>query len=162
MDRIKLSDECWLAAALLQREQPNRESFRPTEIRRRIEQEHLSSHLRAGIPAHLSQHLVANRPPDTGRYRMLYRKVDGTLRLFRMGDDYHPERHGKIRPEPAEVPSRYRDLIRWYDEEYNRPGAHPDPLLEARGLGKEMWRRVDADSYVNELRTGWNEAAQER
>lgn len=93
---------------------------------------------------------------------MLYRKVDGTLRLFRMGDDYHPERHGKIRPEPAEVPPRYRDLIRWYDEEYNRPGAHPDPLLEARGLGKEMWRRVDADSYVNELRTGWNQAAQER
>jgi hypothetical protein len=155
MSEILLSDECWVALALLQRENPERESFKPTEIRKRIAREKLHSELRAGIPAHLSQHLVANKEPVSGRYRMLYRKGDGTLRLFRPGDDFHPERKGKTRPDPDELPPRYRDLVRWYEEEYSHSSRSVDPVLAMRGFGKEIWSTVDSDKYVDELRSGW-------
>lgn len=39
-----------------------------------------------------------------------------------------------------------------------REGARstdPDPILALRGLGKEIWKGVDPDKYVEELREGW-------
>jgi predicted CopG family antitoxin len=34
-------------------------------------------------------------------------------------------------------------------------GAEEDPILALRGLGKEIWKGVDPDEYVAQLREGW-------
>ena len=86
---------------------------------------------------------------------MLYKTGEGAIRLFRQGDDFHPERKGKIRPQPEELPAKYRDLVRWYDEEYSPRNPQSDPVLAMSGAGKQMWRSVDADDYVNALRSNW-------
>ncbi len=31
-----------------------------------------------------------------------------------------------------------------------------DPILQMRGLGKEIWADTDADEYVRSLRANWN------
>lgn len=31
-----------------------------------------------------------------------------------------------------------------------------DPMLQMRGLGKELWADTDADEYVRSLRADWN------
>lgn len=35
--------------------------------------------------------------------------------------------------------------------------ARPPSLLALRGLGAELWKGVDAQEYVNELRREWDE-----
>ena len=52
-----------------------------------------------------------------------------------------------------------RSLQRRYAERASgseRPplGRSPDPILHLRGLGKVVWRGVDPDTYVEELRRG--------
>ena len=62
-------------------------------------------------------HCVANRPPNPGRYRMLYETTEGRRRLYRKGDLYHPGRESsKITPEPEELPAGYAELLEWYRE----------------------------------------------
>ncbi len=36
-----------------------------------------------------------------------------------------------------------------------------DPVLQMRGLGKEIWSDTTADEYVAELRSGWDEEDRE-
>lgn len=35
------------------------------------------------------------------------------------------------------------------------PKGEEDPILALRGLGKEVWKGVDPDEYVEKLREGW-------
>jgi hypothetical protein len=30
-----------------------------------------------------------------------------------------------------------------------------DPVLQMRGVGKEIWADIGSDAFVNSLRTGW-------
>jgi hypothetical protein len=156
---IKVADECWVAVALLTREHPEKTSFSSGEILKRIAQEHIHATGRPGLQAHIHQHIVANRPPSTARYRMTYRLDDGTFRLYRPGDDCHPDRSGKTHPLRSELPPGYHALLDWYEDIYCR-GEKPvsleeDPILSLRGLGKELWLNVDPDTWVNDLRSGW-------
>ena len=155
---IKVADELWVATALLHREHPGREGFTPDEITRRVDQEAIHGRLRPGIHQHAVQHSVANRPPNPGRYRMLY--ASGKLRrLFRPGDTYHPDRTGsKTAPTREALPAEYQYLLDWYASEYVRSvvaEGKPDPILKLRGLGKDIWSGEDADLYVRHLREGW-------
>lgn len=158
---IKVADECWVALALLTREHSERSSFSSGEILARIRQEHIHPAWRPGIQAHIHQHNVANRPPSTALYRMMYRLDDGTYRLYRPGDDYHTDRSGKTHPVRSELPAAYHALLDWYEDVYCRGQkpvqAEKDPILSLRGLGKEIWRDVDADAWVDELRSGWGD-----
>ncbi len=157
-DRIKLADEVWVATALLHREQPGREAFTPQEIRDRAEQEAAGTPLRPGFYPHVSQHCVANRAPNPGRYRMLYATGQGR-RLFRPGDPYDRRREGgKTVPRREDLPARYHYLLDWYHAEYAPAGRGPetpDPILGLRGLGKEIWAGEEPDAYVRRLREGW-------
>jgi hypothetical protein len=36
-----------------------------------------------------------------------------------------------------------------------------DPILQMRGVGKEIWADVDADEYVRSLRANWYGAARD-
>lgn len=155
---VKVADEVWIATALLHKQQPHRDDFTIEEIVDRAREERLTPSLRPGVRVHATQHAVANRPPNPGRYRMLFATGRSTRRLFRPGDPSHPARDGaKIMPEPEEVPSEYRHLLDWYSDVYSRKSTHPknDPLLALRGSGKKLWADEHADAYVRRLREGW-------
>ena len=156
---IKVADEVWIAAALLHREQPDQRDFGIDEIVSRVKVEGIARPLRPGVYVHVVQHCVANRPPNPGRYRMLFETSPGRRRLFRKGDPYDPGREGsKVIPNQQDVPSGYGDLLSWYDDWCARamqsaPAA--DPLLSLKGSGKELWAKEHADEFVARLREGW-------
>ncbi len=157
--KIKVADEVWIATALLHREHPEALDFLIEEIVDRARREGLHEPLRPGVYVHAVLHCVANRPPNPGRYRLLYETTEGRRRLYRIGDPYHPDREGsKTTPDPEDVPAEYAELLKWY-REWNAAArqdlAETDPLLQSRGSGKHIWADEHADEYVNRLRDGW-------
>jgi len=157
--KIRLADEVFIATALLHREHPEREDFTIDEILNRVEKENLFGEVRPGIQAHIYSHCVANRPPQPGLHRMLYATGTGTRRLALASDDFHAERHGKIFPEPDEVPPEYHELIDWAKRRYGQSGTSGgrwlEGIMQMRGLGRELWKGEDPDEYVRQLREGW-------
>jgi hypothetical protein len=156
--QIRVADEVWISAALLQREHPNRKDFSIEEILERVTQE-AKKLPRPGVYVHIVQHCVANRPPSPGRYRMLYETAPGRRRLFRTGDNYDRAREGsKTVPEREEIPPKYLPLLDWY-RNWNRVDVKElienDPLLALYGDGKDLWADEGADDYVRRLRKGW-------
>jgi len=156
---LKVADEVFIATALLHRENAGRADFTIGEIVARAQRENLFGTLRPGVRVHASLQCVANRPPNPGRYRMLYATGDRTRRLLRSGDEVHPQRTGKIWPEPEDVPPRYRELIEWAQRQYGKGSPSQTPwlagILQMRGLGKSLWRGEDPDEYVRKLRENW-------
>jgi hypothetical protein len=156
---LKVADEVWIAAALLHRERPDSGDFAIEEIVQRVQQENLYGSLRAGVYVHVVQHCVANRPPNPGRYRILYETTEGRRRLFRKGDAEHPgRRDAKSTPAGSDLPLGYKGLLTWYEswcvESANR-AVGSDPLLSLVGSGRELWAEEHADEYVDRLRAGW-------
>lgn len=157
--QLKVADEAWIAAGLLHREQPGEDDFTVEQIVQRAKREAITPSLRPGVYVHVLQHCVANRPPNSGRYRMLFETSPGRRRLFRKGDSYHPEREaGKVAPRREDLPRGYEDLLRWY-EGWSAAGAaqaaQSDPLLALRGSGQHLWAAEHSDDYVRRLREGW-------
>lgn len=157
--RTKVADEVWIVAALLQRDCPERGDFSIEEIIECARKEAGSEPLRPGVYVHIVQHCVANRPPNPGRYRMLYETAPGRRRLFRIGDSYDPAREGaKTTPKREDIPSQYANLLDWY-RDWNQDTAEDriknDPLLALRGSGKHIWADEHADEYIRRLREGW-------
>lgn len=157
--KVKVADEVWIAAALLHRENPGRADFSIDEIVARATKESLAPTNRPGVYVHVVQHCVANRPPNPGRYRMLFESAPGRRRLFRKGDSYHPAREdAKITPNAEDIPSAYRLLLNWYHDwasEASRSTSKNDPLLALAGSGARLWSNERPDEYVRRLREGW-------
>jgi hypothetical protein len=156
---IKVADEVWIVTALLHRDHPEKADFAVEEIIDRARREGLSKNFRKGIYVHAIQHCVANRAPNSGRYRMLVETAPGRRRLFRTGDSYDPAREGsKIVPEREDIPVRYVSLLDWY-RDWSRDDVEEriknDPLLALYGDGKDLWADERADDYVRRLREGW-------
>ena len=155
MTGVKVADATWIAAALLHREQPEKEGFTAQQIADRSEE--IYGNLRQSVYTHANTHCVANRPPNPGGYRMLYETSSGLRRLYRETDDAHPNRHGKILPRREDIPEQYRYLLDWYETEYASP--HQSGWLagihQMIGAGKTIFAGVDADEYVRSLREGW-------
>jgi hypothetical protein len=52
---------------------------------------------------------------------MLYKMGRGQNRLFRHGDDYHPDRADyPYKPSRTGLPTRYHDLLEWYENSYEQ------------------------------------------
>jgi hypothetical protein len=157
--KIKVADEVWIAAALLHREQRQREDFSIEEIVSRAAAEGISGVNRPGVYVHVVQHCVANRPPNPGRYRMLFETSSGRRRLFRKGDSYHADREGsKVTPNPQDISPEYEGLLDWYRDwstEAADSRSATDPLLALAGSGKRLWSSEHADEFVRRLREGW-------
>jgi hypothetical protein len=157
---ILVADECWIALARLHKSHPERKSFSAQEILDQVREEGAHSKVRPGIPPHIYLHNVANLPPNAARYRMFYRLEDGTYRLFGPGDDSHPSRHGKTCPRRADLPTQYHDLLDWYQTQYcasaERINDDDDPVLQMRGVGKEIWAEIGGDAHIESLRSGWS------
>ena len=160
--KIRVADEVWIVTALLHRRHPDRDDFTVSEIVRQAETEKVADGpLRAGVRSHVYQHCVANKAPNSGRYRMLFETSKGRRRLFRPGDPCHPRRNsGKEVPRDDEIPPAYRELVDWYRNEYagGGGGREADSILSLRGLGKAIWADEDPDAYVDRLR-GLQQAA---
>src|SRR6202453_4241623 len=92
---IRVADEAWLALALLQYEDRDRDSFSAKEILDRVKSEQVNPELRPGIQVHIYSHNVANAEPNSAKYRMSYKLADDTYRLYRSTDPAHPARKGK-------------------------------------------------------------------
>ncbi len=156
---VKVADEVWVVMALLHRDNPDRTDFTIDEIMDRARQAKITSDLRSGVYAHIIQHCVANRAPNSGRYRMLYETQPGCRRLFRTGDSYDLAREGsKTEPLVDDLPEQYHDLLKWYRSwcaKAVKQAIEDDPLLALRGSGKEIWADEHADDYVRRLREGW-------
>jgi hypothetical protein len=89
---------------------------------------------------------------------MLFRNADGTLRLYRSSDTFHPQRSkGRTTPRGEDLPEEYRWLLGWYRSEYDsEPAAcalEDDPLMQLCGLGKELWQSLGGgDAVIRWLR----------
>ena len=152
---IRVADEVWIATALLHREHPGAADFDVKEIERRLARERVTDEKRPGVYPHIQVHCVANRPPDPGRYRMLFETAPSRRRLFRPGDPYHPRREGgKTVPARDEIPSKYHALLDWYHREWAR-ASPKDPLLALAARHRDLWKTVDPDEYVRQLREGF-------
>jgi hypothetical protein len=160
---IKVADEVWVATVMLHQRHPSRSDFSIEEIvdfARSAKEIRLMGPLRPGFYVHVVQHCVANRPPNPGRYRMLFETATGRRRLFKTGDPYHPMREGcKISPKAEDLPENwFRGLLAWYRKwcaEAAERAVENDPLLDLYGSGKDLWADEHADEYVKRLREGW-------
>jgi hypothetical protein len=138
-------------------------AFSKFEIRQELDKSELGNGTNpASVNAHLKQHLVANVPPSTGKYTMLFETKVGFLRLYRPGDLIDPQRRSgrgsKHMPKREEVPSQYHPILDWY-EEWSKPTQstekqnwQDDPLIRLIGSGKHIWADEHADDYVENLR----------
>lgn len=156
---VRVADEVWIAVASLHRSHPDAADFAIAEIVAQAETAGVAgAPLRPGVKVHIYLHCVANRPPNPGRYRMLFETASGRRRLFRPSDPCHPARSsGKSVPKRDEVPRAYCDLIDWYENVFAAADSctTKDPILGLRGVGREIWADEDADAYVRRLREGW-------
>jgi hypothetical protein len=159
---IKVADEVWLAVAMLHQRHPEHSDFSIDEIMEFAEtakELRTLGPLRPGFYVHVVQHCVANRPPNPGRYRMLYETAPGRRRLFRNGDNFNFARQGaKTLPANEDIPSEYAGLLDWYrkwSQDSLEERVKNDPLLALRGSGRELWADEHADEYVRRLREGW-------
>ena len=157
---MNAADLIWLSAASLEREHPERKGFSHDEIRQRVYSlvpEH--GFPDATIRAHIATHCVANKKPDPSKHRKLYLNADGTYRLYRPGDSCDTGRkEGKTLPDPNRIPSRYRELLEWYQSRDAGRSATPDvdPILALRGIGKELWRELGGgEKFIRDLRANW-------
>lgn len=159
MTKILVADEVWVATALLHLRNPDQGDFAVREIVRQAETEKIAgpAPLRPGVQIHAYLHCVANKPPNPARYRMLTETSKGRRRLFKPGDPCHHLRTGKNIPNEKDIPEKYRELIDWYHRDYigGDDTDEVDPILSLRGMGRAMWEQEDADSYVSQLRAGW-------
>lgn len=151
---LSAADAVWVATALLHREHPRKNAFSVQEIVHRVEVDHLSSRQPMTIYQHANQHCVANRPPNNARLCMLLETPDGLRRLYHRGDPINPLRVGaRHLPDADSLPEGIRGLLDWYAnwERKNASDTASDPLLTLSGT----WAFGDADSYLRELREGW-------
>jgi len=152
---IKVADEVWIAMALLHREHPGAADFSSREIEARLVREGIAGRKRPGVAPHISSHCVANRRKDTGSYRLLFETGKARRRLFRPGDPYDPSREGgKMVPDRDDIPTAYHGLLEWYARTWARAEVE-DPLLALAARHRKMWKSVDPDAYVRELREGF-------
>lgn len=154
---LRVADEAWIATALLHREHPESQDFSIQEIVERARTENISEPLRPGVEVHVRFQCVADRPPEPAQLRMLSETIAGRRRLYRDGDATHPLRKGKILPEPDAIPDRYRYLLDWYRNEYALLSRDTwlGGVFEMIGAAKEVFKGIDPDEYVQQLREGW-------
>ena len=73
VQEMLIADRIWIAAALLHQQFSSRRDFTKDEIRQKLAEEGLADGVKEGsINAHPKEHCVANVPPSSGKYRMLF------------------------------------------------------------------------------------------
>ncbi len=152
---MTIGDTIWLAAALLEKENPKALGFSYETILNKVFA--LNHSLKPiSVHAHLNAHCVASKKANSATLRILTENPDGTLRRFRPGDPYHPTRKGgRTQPKPHSLPAEYHSLLRPEDtrEEPSQFSVDDDPILALSGVGKEMWKKLGGgEAFIRALR----------
>jgi len=114
------SSAVWVATAMLHQENKDRDAFQPKEIFKKIRDNNLVQTKDSTIMAHITVHCVANSKPWPNTHRKLFRVSSGWYRLYKNGDEYNPQREGGASaPLQDTIPSKYRNLLDWYNTKYN-------------------------------------------
>lgn len=153
---IKIADLVWVATALLHREHPQVSDFSKKEIRERAAREDAETARRPGISLHISTHCVASKSSSPAKHRMLTKTRRARRRLYRDGDETHPERaKGATAPAREDLPEKYHSLVDWYETEYNKRASREYGASERKGATAEALMRLmgrigreDADEMI--------------
>jgi len=156
MAKLSIADTIWLATALLHRTHPNARGFSHETILRKVGELDPSLNPRS-VSTHLSTHCVATKKASPATLRILSEAADGSLRLFRSGDSFHPTRGaGRTTPKPNVLLPQYSHLLQSQAE---APSARldespvEDPILAISGVGKEMWKKLGGgEAFIRALR----------
>jgi hypothetical protein len=156
MAALSIGDTVWLATALLHEAQPQVSGFEHETILRKVAQLNPSLNPRS-VSTHLSTHCVASKKANPATLRILSENPDGSLRLFRSGDSFHPTRRaGRTAPKPGALPAQYVHLLQSRPAASSRKGEvalAEDPILAISGVGKEMWKRLGGgEAFIRGLR----------
>ena len=135
--------------------------FAIDEIMTRARRETISRPLRArSFHVHLTQHCVANRPPNPGRWRILMESAPGrrrgcsgrvirTIQLARV--------QGRL-PEPGDLPPEYGSALDLVSTGVRAPVPEEPGAGSSAGAprtGRALWSDEPADTYIKRLREGW-------
>jgi hypothetical protein len=156
MAKLSIADTIWLATALLHRAHPRAKGFSHETVLRKVTELDPSLNPRS-VSTHLSTHCVASKKANPATLRILTENPDGSLRLFRTGDSFHPTRRtGRTAPKPHALPVQYEYLLQNQTEgpsgnfEYS---PAEDPILAISGVGKEMWKQLGGgEAFIRALR----------
>lgn len=155
---LTAADAVWIATAMLHERYPEAAGFDPATIQEEVLRNKLTSAIPKTVYQHIVQHVTATQPANPNRRRMLTELSNGLRRLYLEGDAYHPSRNGaQFTPKPEDLPQHLRGWLSWY-EQWSR--AHPErkepsPALDPLESLSGTWTFGDADSYLRELREGW-------
>ncbi len=119
--KLRIATAVWIAVATLQQKDGMSRVFTNKEIIWQISEQKLCSASLKTLYYNISWVCVANIPGSSKSHRKLYRTSLGMYRLYKRGEPYHPSREGcRIAPLPYELPSEYKDLRRWYDDQCSK------------------------------------------
>lgn len=163
VNHLTASDLVWIATASLHRNYERRNGFRAAEIRETIARLEPAHGLEEStIRTHIHQHCVAAKRPDPGSKRYLHRNSDGSFRLFREGDPFHPDRKlGASVPSRERLPAKYWPLLDWYSSGGPASpalGSAPttSPIEALYGTAKDYLRAYGGgEAYLRDLRSDW-------
>ena len=121
----------WVATATLHRKHGSDGPFTIKQITEMVERQGMWKKEICTIKSNISTHCVANskrKSPKSSRQCKLTRVDAGVYRLFREGDEIHPDRRGneihpdrrdsKKAPGRDKLPVGYKGLRKWYDDVY--------------------------------------------
>ena len=124
---MTIASRIWVAMALLHKENPSEVGFAANSIRKKLAELFYDGdlgRLEAGIPIHLSGHLVAEAPRHGVNKCYLTSVRRGIRRLYKPGDPCDPSREGAdIHPSRSELTPEWYELLDWYTREYATPSA---------------------------------------
>lgn len=137
----------WIAVATLHKEIGNRAVFSTETIVERIKRQELCKVSPNTVLTYITSHCVANAPANCAvAHRKTYRVERGRYRLYKRTDSYHASRKScKIEPSVSQLPDTYKDLKRWYDEEYCAEGVQFTGRAECPKCHKVAHSKTDTE-----------------
>ena len=120
---LTMPEAVWIAAAILHKDYGADELFTVGQIAGTVADRNIYSKppSKTSLQTAITGTCVANANAASANHRLLYRAKPGKYRLYHKGDDYHKSRRGGLTcPKPNNLPPKYKELVKWYKEIYNK------------------------------------------
>jgi hypothetical protein len=134
---VSTANAVWIAIATLHKENSERDAFQVKEIVSKIKELDIQNASDATVSTHISSHCVADKPAQPDTHTKLYRLRQGWYRLHVSGDPVHITRiKGQSEPLPEMIPEKFRKLIIWYRDVYDKQEHERGDIHPTRPLDK--------------------------
>lgn len=120
---VTMAEAAWIATAILHRDYGADELFTVGQIADMVDDRKIYTkpHSKTSLQTAITGTCVANTNATSANHRLLYRAKQGRYRLYHKGDDHHKSRKGGLTcPKPNDLPSKYKGLVKWYKDIYNK------------------------------------------